>query len=974
MFGTRGLTLSLGVLALAIAPHVAAEGTDQLGTTQGLSASTTLLVDVLTEGEEIAFVGEGTLAVFAPDETLLGVVASGESIIATEGTGTYRTSLSMDQPAGARWDVSVVGADVGGRLSSEEWQLVASSFDRVDSTTASFFVLTGSLESGTGVVELRFDGLAGFEYSVLSNRVGVEGESAGRSVPSSGHAVVPEYRLYLTPPARADYLIGPTALGAPSFAVGAVDCAALAPGVPGGEFRFESSAEGTYQLICDLDGDGEFELLGTDDFVQIGPMEPGLNTVPWDGTTRAGEPIAPGSYPCVVSGNVGEVHWIGDDIETSFTGVRLFALDGSGVRTPLRMFWDDSAIVADGADETMFNGEESATRSPADGLDSGAPDDRPIPHSESATGNARAWGNFTNRSKGNNSLLDTFGWVFATVSAELTIDAIAADQDTDSDGAPDIDELCVFGTDPELEDSDGGGRSDGSETGEDGTDPTDPTDDIGFDWDDDGLTNEEEFILGTDPANPDTDGDGRTDGEEVYEEPLTDPFDPDSDDGGVSDGDEVEDGTDPNDADDDEGFDFDGDGLTNEEEFILGTDPANPDTDGDGRNDGDEVNGEPPTDPFAEDSDGGGRDDGGEIEDGTDPTDPTDDLGFDWDGDGLTNEEEFILGTDPANPDTDGDGRTDGEEVNEEPPTDPFTADSDGGGRSDGGELEDGTDPNDPTDDEGFDWDEDGLTNEEEFILGTDPANPDTDGDGRLDGEEVNGEPETDPFSADTDGGGRDDGGEIEDGSDPTDPSDDHGFDFDGDGLPNEIEFISGTDPANPDTDGDGLCDGDLSVEGFCIAGEDLNGNGVVDEGETDPFDMDTDDDGLTDGSEVERGTVPSNADTDGDGIQDGTELGLTESEAGDATDDDVFVPDVEPETTTDPLRIDTDGDGRCDGPGGVAGCTSAEDTDADGREDGGEVLVSGGQLFGCSSTPGVPSGWFGFVLLGLVSVRKRRA
>nr|WP_269783408.1 thrombospondin type 3 repeat-containing protein [Marinibactrum halimedae] len=35
-------------------------------------------------------------------------------------------------------------------------------------------------------------------------------------------------------------------------------------------------------------------------------------------------------------------------------------------------------------------------------------------------------------------------------------------------------------------------------------------------------------------------------------------------------------------------MDNDGDGLTNTEEFLLGTDPTNPDTDGDGLFDGDD--------------------------------------------------------------------------------------------------------------------------------------------------------------------------------------------------------------------------------------------------------------------------------------------------------------------------------------------------------------------------------------------------
>ena len=41
----------------------------------------------------------------------------------------------------------------------------------------------------------------------------------------------------------------------------------------------------------------------------------------------------------------------------------------------------------------------------------------------------------------------------------------------------------------------------------------------------DGLSAREEGILGTDPSNPDTDGGGRTDGQEVLTD-GTDPLDP----------------------------------------------------------------------------------------------------------------------------------------------------------------------------------------------------------------------------------------------------------------------------------------------------------------------------------------------------------------------------------------------------------------------------------------------------------------
>ncbi len=70
------------------------------------------------------------------------------------------------------------------------------------------------------------------------------------------------------------------------------------------------------------------------------------------------------------------------------------------------------------------------------------------------------------------------------------------------------------------------------------------------DSDDDGLSDEYEKSIGTDPLNPDTDDDGLLDGQEVNEY-KTDPLDPDTDKGGIKDGVEVINGADPLDGDDD---------------------------------------------------------------------------------------------------------------------------------------------------------------------------------------------------------------------------------------------------------------------------------------------------------------------------------------------------------------------------------------------------------------------------------------
>jgi outer membrane protein OmpA-like peptidoglycan-associated protein len=187
----------------------------------------------------------------------------------------------------------------------------------------------------------------------------------------------------------------------------------------------------------------------------------------------------------------------------------------------------------------------------------------------------------------------------------------------------------------------------------------------GSDHDNDGLTKREEQELGTDPNNPDTDGDGLMDGEEVNKY-FTDPLNPDTDGDGLKDGEEVHNyNTDPNKAD------TDGDGLNDGDEVLkYNTDPLKADTDGDGLNDGDEV-----------------------LKHKTDP------LKADTDGDGLKDGDEVLkYKSNPLKTDTDGDGLNDYEEVMTYR-TDPLKVDTDGGTVGDGVEVKRGTDPLDPKDD-----------------------------------------------------------------------------------------------------------------------------------------------------------------------------------------------------------------------------------------------------------------------------------
>lgn len=456
-----------------------------------------------------------------------------------------------------------------------------------------------------------------------------------------------------------------------------------------------------------------------------------------------------------------------------------------------------------------------------------------------------------------------------TVGGDFVIRYRAAMRDTDGDGRPNILD----------EDSDEDKLSDGQEASGGanrfnvhfGTQATKPH---RRDSDQDGLTDYEELCArsggvalacegngwGSDPNNPDSDGDGATDGVEALH--WTDAF-----------------------------FDrdYDNDGSRNN---LVDPDSDDDSVPGTGNSfDGIEMDAGIGSDPARWDSDSDGLPDGYELHYGMDPD--FKDAARDMDQDGLSNGFEYAWarpagwsekeqgpwmgGFDPSDADMDDDLLPDGAELfgsfnsrfrhhafYEGYPgsTNVLSRDTDGDTVSDHVELrvlDPHSDPND--------------------------SQEDSDGDGLLNAEETGGwyiwvesEPVkvfSDPADVDSDDDMLDDGHESRLGTNP------RNRDTDDDGMPDRAEILNDCYPNNSDTDNDGLSDSAEKAFGSSCADGDSDDDGLSDPFElgqvdpswnSDPLLADTDGDGLNDKQERTVGTEPRNLDTDEDGIPDGRE------------------------------------------------------------------------------------------------------
>jgi outer membrane protein OmpA-like peptidoglycan-associated protein len=171
------------------------------------------------------------------------------------------------------------------------------------------------------------------------------------------------------------------------------------------------------------------------------------------------------------------------------------------------------------------------------------------------------------------------------------------------------------GTDPDNPDSDGDGLKDGAEVNKYFTNP------LRLDSDSDKLDDGDEVLVHkTNPLLTDTDDDELKDGAEINKY-NTNPLKPDTDDDALFDGGEINEyKTNPLKVDTDDDELNDGDEIT-----LYKTHPLKADSDYDGLNDGEEIK-KYKTNPLEPDTDAGTVDDFTEITRGTDPLNAEDDV------------------------------------------------------------------------------------------------------------------------------------------------------------------------------------------------------------------------------------------------------------------------------------------------------------------------------------------------------------
>lgn len=484
-------------------PLASAEGF--LATDAVMFADTTLYVDIYDSTvEEIYWYGTGLVEVYDPDGYYLGTIKPNDFLLPVSGDGTYRVELRRDQEQW--WQVTVFSytGELEGRVHSYDWHYDTTGTDA--GQWASFYVAVPMGDRSTvSVVKAELNGLDGDDLHIRASSTGAAGHST-RSVLMKTATPPAELPLYLADPGLGVFTDALT-VGTPDYTPEGGLCEGLlAPGVVGGTFSVPADLDGTLQVTCDTSGDGVHDLSGyTDVIAHHGATAKGTASAQWDGLDADGLPVSEGPLSCQVDFLQGTVHLTVGDADTAHEGVRLFARDSSGSYTESWMFWNDVVVQSRG-DALPYSYGTAKVSSEPEGTSTLRAHIPAISNE-----NTHTWGDYTDATKGTDAWIDTWIASGAVTAGAITLEIIDPTADADADALLDAQEECLTGTKSDNPDSDGDGLLDGEEV-EDARSPRDTDGDgvidaLDDDDDGDGIPTATEISDGAQHGH-DIDGDG----------------------------------------------------------------------------------------------------------------------------------------------------------------------------------------------------------------------------------------------------------------------------------------------------------------------------------------------------------------------------------------------------------------------------------------------------------------------------------
>ena len=383
------------------------------------------------------------------------------------------------------------------------------------------------------VFHIDYDNISGFRWQLSVNQIGIDGiteqswcqygdPNENQECPAASPTAKQhdgEYLIYLNQP-EVDEPLKPEITVDASQAYLFVDEAnsnTISPNGDGnqdqGYFKFISNIQGSYQIVVDTDGDGEFDT--SKDWTKVGKITSKNVNVPWGGVDKDGRPVQNETYKYRVTLIAGETHFPMADIEENYGGFTISKLGNDKKYHAEKMYWNDEKVRND----AHLVHEDDAVKT--------VPDGSRVEGEDATRGSQRRYWSQRKNGEGKDMPVIFDTWVYGdkiVQEGEIVVDCVGSstclgdelpqfnpEDDIDGDGLPYRDEYCSAAYD-----------ADGKYSIElarqiQGNQPPYCTDPNKEDTDGDGISDGREAQIGTDPLHVDSDGDGLADGEEYCE-------------------------------------------------------------------------------------------------------------------------------------------------------------------------------------------------------------------------------------------------------------------------------------------------------------------------------------------------------------------------------------------------------------------------------------------------------------------------